>query len=39
MHTKKRVQHDMKISSSDEEETPPDLCKLLSHPIPSLKHI
>jgi hypothetical protein len=38
-HAKKRVQHDIETSSSDQEKTPPDLCKLLSHPIPALKHI
>jgi hypothetical protein len=37
-HTKKRVQHDVDTSSSDQEKTPPDLCKTLSHPIPTLKH-
>jgi hypothetical protein len=38
-HAKKRVQHDVKTSFPDQEETPPDLCKLLSHLIPALKHI
>ena len=37
--TKKRVQHDVETSSSDQEETFSDLCKSLSHPISSLKHI
>ena len=32
LHAKKRVQHDAETSSSDQEETPPDLYKLLSHP-------
>jgi hypothetical protein len=38
-HAKKRVQHDVETSFSDQEETPPDLYKSLSHPIPALKHI
>ena len=38
-HAKKRVQHDVKTSFSDQEETPPDLCKLLSHLIPAHEHI
>jgi hypothetical protein len=37
-HAKKRVQHDVKTSSSDQGKTPPDLCKTLSHLIPTLKH-
>jgi hypothetical protein len=38
-HANKRVQHDVKTSSSDQEKTPPDLYKTLSHLIPTLKHI
>jgi hypothetical protein len=38
-HAKKRVQHDAETSSSDQEETPPDLYKSLSHLILALKHI
>jgi hypothetical protein len=38
-HAKKRAQHDVETSSFDQEKTPPDLCKTLSHPIPTLKHI
>jgi hypothetical protein len=38
-HAKKRVQHGVRTSSSDQEETPPDPCKSLSHHITALKHI
>jgi hypothetical protein len=36
---KKIVQQDTETSSSDQEKTPPDPCKSLSHHIPALKHI
>jgi hypothetical protein len=38
-HAKKRVQHGVRTSSSDQEETPRDPCKSLSHHITALKHI
>jgi hypothetical protein len=38
-HAKKRVQHDVKTSFSNQEETPPDLYESLSHLIPALKLI
>jgi hypothetical protein len=37
-HAKRRVQYDVETSSFDQEETPPDLCKSQSHPIPALNH-
>jgi hypothetical protein len=38
-HVKKRVHHDVETSSFDQEKTPIDPCKSLSHPIPTQTHL